>query len=86
MARCSFSIDISDTPEELIRKAKAGITQANGSFDGDTNQGSFRVPTPLGAISGTYEMEASAISIAIQNKPMLLSCSRIESELRKFMG
>lgn len=86
MARCSFSIDISDSPEDLIRKAEAGITQANGSFEGDASQGNFRVPTPLGTISGTYEMDASAITISIQNKPMLLSCSRIETELRKFMS
>lgn len=86
MPRCQFSIEFSGPAEILIQKAKEGISQAKGSFDGDEVSGSFKVPTPLGSIAGTYEVEASAITITVQNKPMLLGCGRIESELRKFMS
>lgn len=86
MARCEFSIDFYGTAEELIQKAKDGITRAKGSFEGDVSQGHFHVPTPLGSIKGAYEIAASAITITVQDKPMLLGCGRIESELRKFMA
>lgn len=86
MAHCKFSIEFSDSPESLIQKANAGLAQVKGNFIGDTNQGSFTVPTPLGSIKGSYVIEGSTITIDVQDKPMLLSCSRIESELRKFMS
>lgn len=86
MARCQFSIEFSGAAEELLQKAKDGITQARGSFEGDTSQGSFKVPTPLGEIKGAYTIEASVITITVGDKPMLLGCGRIESELRKFMS
>lgn len=86
MARCQFSIEFSGEAEELLQKAKNGITQAKGSFEGDANQGSFQVPTPLGAIKGAYTIAGSEITISVADKPMLLGCGRIESELRKFMS
>ncbi len=86
MARCQFSIEFSGAAEELLQKAKDGITRAKGSFDGDASQGSFKVPTPLGDIKGNYTIDASVITIAVADKPMLLGCGRIESELRKFMS
>jgi hypothetical protein len=86
MARCQFSIEFSGGAEELLQKAKDGITRARGSFEGDASQGAFRVPTPLGEIKGMYAIEGSVIAITVSDKPMLLGCGRIESELRKFMG
>lgn len=86
MARCQFSIEFSAPAEELLQKAKDGITTARGSFEGDAGQGSFKVPTPLGEIKGAYNIEGSVITITVADKPMLLGCGRIESELRKFMS
>lgn len=86
MARCQFSIEFSGAAEELLQKAREGITQARGSFEGDGAQGSFKVPTPLGEIKGAYAIDGSVITILVADKPMLLGCGRIESELRKFMS
>lgn len=86
MARCQFSIEFPGVADELLQKAKNGITQARGTFEGDASQGSFKVPTPLGDIKGAYSIEGSVISITVADKPMLLGCGRIESELRKFMS
>lgn len=85
MGRCQFSIDFSGAAEELLQKAKEGITRAKGQFTGDSSLGSFQVPTPLGSIKGSYTISGSAITIQVQDKPMLLGCGRIEDELRKFM-
>jgi hypothetical protein len=86
MARCRFSIEFSGSPEGLIQKANEGLAQVKGNFTGDTSQGSFTVPTPLGSIKGAYVIEGFTITIDVHDKPMLLSCSRIETELRKFMN
>ncbi len=86
MARCQFSIEFSGAAEELLQKAKDGITRARGNFEGGAGEGSFKVPTPLGDIKGAYTIEGSVISITVADKPMLLGCGRIESELRKFMS
>ena len=85
MAQCDFSIEFSDTPESLIKRATEGITQAKGEFTGDITQGFFTVPTPLGNIQGRYMIEGSVINLFVADKPMLISCKRIETELRKFM-
>lgn len=85
MAKCNFSIEFSDVAESLIQRAKEGINSAKGEFSGGITQGTFTVPTPLGNIQGNYTIEDSVIHLAVADKPMLLSCKRIESELRKFM-
>ncbi len=86
MAKCNFSIEFSSTPENLIQQAKTGITSANGKFIGDTSSGSFKFNTPLGDIEGGYTITDCVITVAVDDKPMLLSCKRIETELRKFMS
>jgi len=86
MANCNFTIEFSDTPENIIQQAKAGITKAKGEFTGDTNSGSFNIPSPIGKIRGGYTIQNSAITLTIEDKPMFLSCKRIETELRQFLG
>lgn len=85
MANCNFSILFSEPAQSLVTRAESGITGAKGMFEGDANEGIFKVPTPLGSIEGIYVIADSAITITIKNKPMLLSCSRIETELTKFL-
>jgi len=86
MAKCSFSIEFSSDPESLVQQANTGITNANGKFSGDVNSGSFNISTPLGNIEGSYVINNFVITVSVNDKPMLLSCKRIETELRKFMG
>ncbi len=85
MAGCNFSIEFSGSAEELVQQAKEGITKVKGKLIGDSNSGSFHIPTPLGNIKGGYIIENSVITLNIDDKPMLLSCKRIEAELRKFL-
>ena len=86
MATCNFSISFVTTADSLIDQARSGITGANGIFNGDVNEGTFKVPTPLGNIEGIYTIQNSQINITIKDKPMLLSCKRIETELTKFLN
>lgn len=83
MSACNFTIPFSQTPEELIAKAKKGIIGGGGGFTGDVTSGDIVVPTPIGTIKGSYTIHNSVIEITITDKPFFVSCKRIEEELRK---
>jgi len=82
---CQFTIPFPGSPEDLINRAQREIESAGGSFAGDSMQGNFAVKTPIGAVRGTYLMVPTGISVTISKKPLLVSCSRIEKELREVM-
>jgi len=86
MAKCNFSIGFHEPIEQLINKAKTGITNAGGTFNGNTESGSYTVPSPIGEIAGNYNVAGSSIMFEIISKPMFLGCDRIESELRKYLS
>lgn len=83
MAKCNISIDFNGDPGELIRSAEQAIAGAGGSFSGNNSDGKFAINSPLGKVSGTYTVEGQSFNISITDKPFLVSCNRIEDELRK---
>ena len=86
MAKCNFSIDFKGSAEDLVAKMKKAIEDAGGTFSGDTQSGSFSVKTPVGKIAGTYTISGQTIHITITEKPWIVSCSKIEEAIKKYMG
>lgn len=86
MAKCKFDIAISKEPAEIVQKAAEAIGHAGGALTGDSSAGEFQLPTPLGSIRGKYSLQQNVMQIEIGSKPMLLSCSRIEEELRNYLS
>lgn len=86
MAKCDFSIDFTDSADTLIGRAAEAINHAGGMFNGDPQNGSFSVSTPLGKIAGLYQVTGQTITFSIIDKPFLLGCGRIETELRKYIA
>jgi len=82
---CRFTIPYSGPSDELVTRARSEIQGAGGSFAGDALHGNFEVKSPIGMIRGTYVLEANEISITITKKPLLVSCGRIERELREVL-
>lgn len=82
---CQFTIPFSNSADILMNRAKQEIERAGGSFDGDGSRGSFQVKTAFGTIEGSYQIAGQEISMVIAKKPFLISCSRIEKELRGVM-
>lgn len=82
---CQFSIPFTGDAESLTQRAKTEIINMSGSFNGDSTQGAFRAKTPLGFIEGAYQIANQQIELSIHKKPFLLSCKRIEKELRSVM-
>jgi len=82
---CSFSINFDANVHHIISKAKDAITGAGGSFAGNEEAGNFELSTFLGQIAGLYTIENDRININITKKPMLVPCSEIENQLRKYL-
>jgi hypothetical protein len=83
MSKCSFSIPFSGNANDILSKAKSGITGAGGQFKGDASGGEFSLSIFIGTITGTYTLSASTLNIEITDKPVFISCSQIEKELKK---
>ena len=83
MAECSFKFKIEADPAEQIEKVKTKIEQEGGKFNGDENEGKFSLPTPVGEIEGSYQVNTDELKIDITKKPAFLPCSMLESELKK---
>lgn len=79
---CTFTIDLSRSPEDIVEKAKQMIEENGGSFAGDVIKGGYRVKLPIGSVEGNYTIEGSSIRFDITKKPMLVPCGAIESFLR----
>ncbi len=86
MAKCNFNVDYTDPVEKLIEKAKSGITSMGGTFEGDTVNGKYSIPTKAGKVTGLYLVQENSIIFEITDKPGLVSCKRIENELRKYLS
>jgi hypothetical protein len=85
MSKCNFTIEFTASADDLIQKAKAAITNSGGQFNGDTSSGAFMISTPVGNVAGSYAVENQSFHINIEDKPFLVSCSKIESTLRNFL-
>ena len=79
MSKCSFSIPIKGSAEAIVAKARKEV-QRYGFFQGDKTHGNFEI-TMLGTISGSYTINGSEMQISIDNKPVFLSCNKIEQFL-----
>lgn len=86
MTQCNFSLSFNQPIEQLIEKAKNAITSRGGSFTGNNQAGDYSISTPVGSIQGTYTVGGNKINFTIIKKPLLVSCSKIEDELRKYLG
>ena len=86
MSSCQeFNVTFSGPAEELVAKAKTAVEDAGGTFNGDTEKGEFKVPTPFGPVAGTYRIAASKVYIQITEKPLLLPCWVIENFVRQWI-
>jgi hypothetical protein len=84
---CNFSINYPKSKEELVTQLKSAIlSQSNAHFEGDNGTGAFAFTAMSFDIAGNYVIEGDSIDVNITDKPFLVSCSKIESEIRKYLG
>ncbi len=82
---CKIIIDYPHPKDEAIQKLKNAIELYNGEFDGNTLEGHFKVGTPIGFFEAKYSIQGDEIEIDIVKKPFLISCEKIEKEIKKYL-
>lgn len=87
MAACTFEIPFTQEVNEMIQTIQKSILKVeNATFEGNDSSGFFSLPTPLGQVKGTYKISNSSAQFSIDEKPMLVPCSLIESKLNGFLN
>jgi len=87
MATCTFAIPFTQGVNEMIHTIQESILKVeNATFNGNDSTGIFSLPTPLGQIKGIYKITSSIAHFSIEEKPMLVPCSLIESKLNNFLN
>lgn len=83
MSVCSFEVNFSGSKEAILAKTKKTIEGQGGSFNGTEEGGSFHITLMGYTVSGGYTVAGQTLSVLIDEKPMLIPCSAIESYLQK---
>jgi hypothetical protein len=62
--------------------------QRHGTYEGNSEAGTFRGTTPLGSFAGRYRsaVGSEVLEIELTHKPWLVPVSVFEHEVRKFLA
>ncbi len=86
MAACNFSFPITGDPQAVLGRARSAVQGQGGTFNGDTDNGSFHLSVFGSTIAGSYTVAGGQMNIVIDDKPFLLPCSTIEGYLKSQLG
>ena len=86
MAACDFTLIHSGSPDALYPIAKEAIEAQGGSLHGRPSGGEVTMPTPAGDVSFNYGAVGKRVDVIVTNKPFLVSCARIQSELANILA
>lgn len=81
MSACNFNISFSADKTEVLAKAKKTVESQGGTFNGDGDRGNFDLSVMGFTVIGSYVVEGNTLAILIDEKPMMIPCSAIESFL-----
>lgn len=71
----------------MVKQLKAAIeSQTDGVFSGDVLSGEFSFSAKGFALAGGYSVLGDLVELTVSKKPWLLSCKKIESEIRKYLA
>ncbi len=82
MSACTFSVSFTGSKEAILNKTKTTIEKQGGTFHGDENAGSFHLSVMGYTVTGGYTVQENTLEVMIDEKPMLIPCSAIESFLQ----
>jgi hypothetical protein len=78
----TFDISFSGDAASLLQRAKNAAVESGAKLTGDTNSGKFSGK----GVEGHYEVSDNKVRVTITKKPIVVTDSVIESQLRKFFG
>ncbi|MBS1234897.1 MAG: hypothetical protein H6R43_613 [Nitrospirae bacterium] len=83
----SFTVQIRDEISSVLKKIESEIISSGGSFQGNSENGSFDVKSLLGIIKGKYScISDNEIRITIKEKPFIIGYGIIESEVKEYFS
>jgi hypothetical protein len=84
---CTFTIPFSENVSKMIENVKISIAKMEkATFDGSESNGTFSFPSPLGIVRASYTIVDSKATFNVQEKPMLVPCSMIETKLFQLLN
>lgn len=82
---CRFKIPFSGPAPQVLNRARTAVEGQGGTFTGTETSGEFQVSV-MGSIKGSYTVMGNDLDIAIDSKPLFVSCGMIESFLKSKLG
>lgn len=70
----------------MVSKLSSAILSQKGAFEGDETSGNFSFSAMGFTFAGRYTVNGDEVSVVVTDKPFLVSCSKIESEIRKYIA
>ena len=83
---CNFKIEFPGLATEHIETARAAIVKHGGYFELNGKGGAFEISTAIGKIDGSFIIKDNEVTFNIDRKPFIVTCHRIEKEIRKYVG
>jgi hypothetical protein len=84
---CTFTVPFSENVNKMIENVKRSVAKMEkASFDGSESKGTFSFPSPLGIVKASYTIVDSKATFNVQEKPMLVRCSMIETKLFQLLN
>ena len=83
---CNFKIKFPSLAHEHMDTARKAITKHGGTLQEKGNTGTFEIHIGIGKIAGSYSIIGEEVDFTITHKPFIITCHRIEKEIRKYTG
>lgn len=83
---CTFTLQHAGTPDTLYPVAKRQISSGGGSITGSPTSGAIVMPSAAGVIRLNYTASQGSIAVVVTDKPWVVSCAKIQSELAKILA
>jgi len=84
---CTFTIPFNEHVRKMIEHVKISIAKIdNATFDGSESNGTFSFLSPLGTVKASYTILDSIATFNVQEKPLLVPCSMIETKLFQLLN
>lgn len=86
MPSCDFSLSHAHDPEYLFGVVEQLVSSRGGVVRGTAREGEIQIQSPAGAIRARYQASGRALRVEIVDKPFVVPCAAIQSELANMLA
>ncbi len=78
----TFTVDLDETPETIVERARLAARKAGADFEGDAASGRFAAM----GVEGGYSIQDGRVVVTVTRKPALAPWGMVEAKLRGFFA